>query len=233
MLLARAVTGRREIVRNAWNIYRNPKLIKTSHHSSRGSLSPASKTRDWISFKIFTYDAPADQWSCTQRDNELAADLMLRVQTQESQALWSPITNGEIIFMIPAARGICIQIYIHIFTSFVYMNAFLLEGNHHTPGTLQPLLAPSIKRGIRNEESNEENRRTKLICCPNSYLNTNNSIVHGTIIIAECCMTAWPQCIGCQPSLDSSMLGSPAPISQNYGTINQQNDNYDTQHFYF
>ena len=132
MLLARAVTGRREIVRNAWNIYRNPKLIKTSHHSSRGSLSPASKTRDWISFKIFTYDAPADQWSCTQRDNELAADLMLRVQTQESQALWSPITNGEIIFMIPAARGICIQIYIHIFTSFVYMNAFLLEGNHHT-----------------------------------------------------------------------------------------------------
>ena len=46
-------------------------------------------------------------------------------------------------------------------------------------------------------------------------------------------MTAWPQCIGCQPSLDSSMLGSPAPISQNYGTINQQNDNYDTQHFYF
>ena len=129
MLLARAVTGRREIVRNAWNIYRNPKLIKTSHHSSRGSFIPAYKTRDWISFKIFTYDAPADQWSCTQRDNELAADLMLRVQTQESQALWSPITNGEIIFMIPAARGICIQIYIHIFTSFVYMNAFLLWGN--------------------------------------------------------------------------------------------------------
>ena len=173
MLLARAVTGRREIVRNAWNIYRNPKLIKTSHHSSRGSLSPAYKTRDWISFKIFTYDAPADQWSCTQRDNELAADLMLRVQTQESQALWSPITNGEIIFMIPAARGICIQIYIHIFTSFVYMNAFLLEGNHHTPCNHCCHLRSKEVSEMKSGMWHEENRRTKLIWCPNSYLNTN------------------------------------------------------------
>ena len=154
----------REIFTEIQNSLKRP-IIQAEEVKS----SPAYKTRDWISFKIFTYDAPADQWSCTQRDNELAADLMLRVQTQESQALWSPITNGEIIFMIPAVRGICIQIYIHIFTSFVYMNAFLLEGNHHTPGTMKPLLAPSIKRGIRNEE----NRRTKLICCPNSYLNTN------------------------------------------------------------
>ena len=90
------------------------------------------------------------------------------------------------------------------------------------------------KRYNKNPECNDENRRVTLICFPNSYLNTRiNGIVHGTIIIAECCMTAWPQCIGCQPGLDSSMLGSPAPISQNYGTINQQNDNYDTQHFYF
>ena len=149
---------------------------------------------------------------------------MPRVQTQESQALWSPITNGEIIFMIPAARGICIQIYIHSYFHIICLHAFLLVGKHHTPWHDEAIIG---RRGRRN-------RRTILICCPNSYLNKRiNSIVHGTIIIAECCMTAWPQCIGCQPGLDSSMLSSPAPISQNYGTIYQQNDNYDTQHFYF
>ena len=137
----------REIFTEIQNSLKRP-IIQAEEVKS----SPAYKTRDWISFKIFTYDAPADQWSCTQRDNELAADLMPRVQTQESQALWSPITNGEIIFMIPAARGICIQIYIHIFTSFVYMNAFLLVWNKHHLGSLAPCNGMVIRRDIKNQK---------------------------------------------------------------------------------
>ena len=136
MLLARAVTEREEIVRNAWNIYRNPKLIIMSHHSTS---SQKSKTRDWISFKIFTYDAGLDQWSCTECDNEPGADLMPLSRVRARQpGLWSLITNAEIIFMNPhwpqPDRNLYLNLHSYFHIICLYECISLVRNTRLSPG---------------------------------------------------------------------------------------------------